>query len=57
MGISLAWFKLAALAIGHALGLSEREMPEKKWVYRCQCGRKYETPGGVAACKERGHSD
>ena len=46
MGISFAWFKLAALGIGHALGLSEREMPKPKYRYVCPkatCFRKYDT--------------
>ena len=53
MGISFRWFKLAGLALAHAIGLSEREMPEPKRRYVCPkatCFLGHDTPGEARAC-------
>lgn len=44
------------LMVLYVIGAGEKP-PPRRVVYRCQCGRKYETAVAVVDCKKRNHSD
>jgi hypothetical protein len=50
------FFRTVGLMALYVIGAGEKP-PPRPVVYRCQCGRKYEEPVEVVACKARQHSD